>query len=236
MSVTAAIDRDSILESVLNSEVRPDPFEHAIVERFFSIEDLAAIKANWPEEKYFEPLSAIKDDKYPKRRELRLEDQHLELLPTHCQDFWRGLRDALCSPAFAKVAFGKFQSILAPRINAPGSGNIVLDLRLLEDQSSYELGPHTDIDYKLLTLLIYLPDDDSLSEFGTSLYEPKFPDRQYSSSGHHARDEFELVGTVPFLPNTVFMFPRTDRSFHGVETFAAPQSKRKLIVYNIYLR
>lgn len=236
MTKAAKIDTHHILSSVLEAAVVTAPFEHCIVDSLFSETDYAAIHGNWPDPTAFEPLSTFEPDKYPERRQFQLTDEKLRSLTSEQKRFWEELRRSLCSPEFARMVFAKFEAILAPRMQAGNGGSIELDLRLLEDQSSYALGPHTDVNYKLLTLLIYLPEDRSLAEFGTSLYRPRDPKQHFDHSGHHAREDFELVATAPFLPNSAFVFPRTDRSFHGVEPFTAPEKSRKLLVYNIYLK
>ena len=46
------------------------------------------------------------------------------------------------------------------------------------DLTNYALGPHTDAVSKVVTLLIYLPQDDSQARYGTSIYAPKDPARR----------------------------------------------------------
>ena len=39
---------------------------------------------------------------------------------------------------------------------------------------------------------------------------------------------------MPFLPNSLFLFLKTDASFHGVETVGDPDCRRWLLLYDIY--
>ena len=42
--------------------------------------------------------------------------------------------------------------------------------------------------------------------------------------------------TNPFVPNAMFVFLKTDNSFHGVEPVADPDCRRWLLLYDIYAR
>ncbi len=90
------------------------------------------------------------------------------------------------------------------------------DIHLVRDEPGYSLGPHTDAPKKVVTALFYLPRDGSLSHLGTSLYQPKVPFTDPSNK-HHEFGDFTRVATLPYLPNSLFAFARSDSSFHGVE-------------------
>ena len=52
-------------------------------------------------------------------------------------------------------------------------------------------------------------------------------------SGHHApREHFDLVGTMPFRPNSVFAFPNLLGSYHGVEQAGTAQD-RNVLLYDV---
>ena len=52
-------------------------------------------------------------------------------------------------------------------------------MELIRDSGGYMLAPHTDSPKKILTLLIYIPNDNDNLNLGTSLYEPK--DKEFIS-------------------------------------------------------
>ena len=63
--------------------------------------------------------------------------------------------------------------------------------------------------------------------------------RSIITSMLYAKDRqfnFELIKKVPFLPNSLLVFPRTNYSFHGVEKINENQSERNLIQLNYYLK
>ena len=109
------------------------------------------------------------------------------------------------------------------------------DLRLVRDGQGYQIGPHTDAAWKLVSLLFYLPDDYALERLGTSIYTPKDPNFTCSGGPHHPFDKFNLVYTAPFAPNTCFGFWKTNQSFHGVEPITIPCT-RNVLLYNVYCK
>lgn len=111
------------------------------------------------------------------------------------------------------------------------------DLRLIRDSQSYKIGPHTDAPNKVLSLLFYLPDDETYRECGTSVFVPQsggFGEDFTCNGGPHYKFEgFREVWRAPFLPNSCFGFWKTNNSFHGVLPLPV-QFRRDVLLYNIY--
>ena len=108
------------------------------------------------------------------------------------------------------------------------------ELLLIQDTMNYKIGPHTDSPSKVISFLFYLPKDNSQKELGTSIYMPKDFNFKCNGGPHHPRENFEKITTMPFLPNSLFCFPKTDNSFHGVEKIETDE-KRWLLLYDLYL-
>ena len=100
------------------------------------------------------------------------------------------------------------------------------------DRSTYALGPHTDSVKKVLTLLIYLPEDASLSHLGTSMYTPLDPTFTCDGGPHHKFHRFKLLKTAQYKPNSLFGFFKTNNSFHGVEPIKE-NIRRDLLIYDV---
>jgi len=107
------------------------------------------------------------------------------------------------------------------------------DVRLIRDNQGYKIGPHTDAPWKVLSLLFYLPPDDSMKEYGTAIYVPKNKSFRCPGGPHYSFEHFDMVDRVPFLPNTCLGFWKTDHSFHGVPPIAGVV-RRDVLLYNIY--
>jgi hypothetical protein len=110
--------------------------------------------------------------------------------------------------------------------------NVKADALYTKDYQTYSLGPHTDKTNKVVTCLIYLPQDDSKSKYGTSIYIPK--DKSFKCAGgpHHKREQFELHKTIPFVQNKLFCFLKSDTSFHGVEQIDI-NIERTLLIFDL---
>lgn len=104
---------------------------------------------------------------------------------------------------------------------------------LVQDYTTYSLGPHTDNTIKVLSFLFYLPSDDSHAHLGTSIYVPKDPNFTCQGGPHHPFEWFNRMHTMPYLPNTLFAFLKTHNSFHGVEPITDPEVRRDLLLYDI---
>ena len=107
------------------------------------------------------------------------------------------------------------------------------DLRLIRDHVNYQIGPHTDAAWKLVSLLFYLPPDAVHYQHGTSIYTPKDPAFRCPGGPHHDFAGFNRIYTAPYYPNSCFGFFKTDNSFHGVEAIKT-DFKRDVLLYNIY--
>lgn len=114
-----------------------------------------------------------------------------------------------------------------------GSLEVFDDLRLVRDSNGYAIGPHTDAPWKLVSLLFYLPEDDSLKSLGTSIYTPKDPAFRCFGGPHHPVNQFNRAFTAPFMPNSCLGFLKTNQSFHGVEQVTIPCT-RNVLLYNLY--
>jgi len=109
------------------------------------------------------------------------------------------------------------------------------EILIVKDKENYVLGPHTDSPKKLLTILFYLPNDNSEEKNGTSIYVPKDINLKCNGGPQYKRDAFNLVYTAPFRKNSAFGFIKTNNSFHGVEK--VPHTKHRwLLLYDIYFR
>jgi hypothetical protein len=101
---------------------------------------------------------------------------------------------------------------------------------LIRDVAGYHIGPHTDSPQKVITVLFYLPSDESLVGAGTSIYVPR--DSSFTCEGgpHYEAKDFVINYTMPFKPNSAFAFLKSNNSFHGVEPC---EGTRDVLLYDI---
>lgn len=114
----------------------------------------------------------------------------------------------------------------------PGARKITLKngVEVIYDQTGFNLAPHTDGQAKVVTGLLYFPQPGDPEDMGTHIYAAKDPDSllPIHLSGEKALTVGESVhcGYAPYRRNTMLLFARTDRSFHGVPMSASENARR----------
>jgi hypothetical protein len=221
---------------VANAAIQTYPFPHFFVEGVFPADFYERLQAALPDPEAMRPIADVRPVKgYKERFVLELDGDKLAELPAGKQQFWRDLHGWLVGGQFANVVLNKFAPYLDRRFKDVPSPHFVDEALLVQDTTNYSLGPHSDAIRKVITLLFYLPRDRSQSHLGTSIYVPR--DRAFRCQGgpHYPHDRFDRVWTMPFVPNALFAFFKTDNSFHGVEPVEDADTRRWLLLYDIFL-
>ncbi len=153
------------------------------------------------------------------------------ILQNHLSSFWSPLVEWLMDE-FTDKLITKFLVQIKKRF--PGDCEVIPNMRLVRDTDGYAIKPHTDHPAKVLSLLFYLPADDSLKDYGTALYRPNDPDFRDNGRGRYPFENFSEVWRAPFLPNTCLGFFKTDQAFHGVPQIHQPGMVRNVLLHNVY--
>jgi len=152
------------------------------------------------------------------------------------RDFWRSVFNTLSDAEFVTCVFDRFRPSIDQRFGT-GDGQRRLKIWnetfLMRDLETYSLGPHTDNTTKIVSMLFYLPEDNSSEELGTALYIPK--QRGFTDEGgpHLEFANFDHVYTAPYAPNSMVSFPKTMACFHGVEPVKGPNKQRDVLFFDI---
>lgn len=103
----------------------------------------------------------------------------------------------------------------------------------VRDTKGYKINPHTDSSNKVLTFLLYMPDENDLPLHGTDVCIPK--DRNFTAAGtnRYLFSDFNVVDSAPFEKNMMFSFIRSNNSFHSSKLQEADLT-RKLLMYTYY--
>lgn len=219
-----------------NAQFNMFPYPHFYLPEVFPADFYRQLQQNLPDPEAMRPIAEVRPVKgYKERFVLGLDEKNLATLPAQKQAFWADFAGWLVGANFRSLVLNKFQPFISQRFAG------VQDLRfhdeglLVQDITNYKLGPHTDTPRKVVTMLFYLPPDDSQRHLGTSMYLPNDPGFTCPGGPHHDRSRFSRLNTNPFLPNSMFAFFKTDNSFHGVEPVADPDCRRWLLLYDIYV-
>jgi hypothetical protein len=219
---------------VANAPLNLFPFPHFFIQDVFSADYYAEMQAMLPEPSDMLPIADVRPvTGYPERFVLDFGGAQFQSLPAHKQAFWRDLHSWLVGGRFGQVVLNKFGQFLDQRFGQEQVG-LHDEALLVQDITNYKLGPHTDTPRKVITLLFYLPKDTSQSHMGTSIYVPKEPTFRCPGGPHYPHEGFERLWSMPFLPNSLFAFFKTDNSFHGVEPVRDEDCRRWLLLYDLY--
>ncbi|HSD41823.1 MAG TPA: hypothetical protein VLD36_08140 [Burkholderiales bacterium] len=223
-----------VVYRIANAPLLTYPFPHFYVESVFPDDFYRELRARLPEAAAYtriDETGGVTKGAYQERSVCSL----LDLEEHDAGSFWADLNSWMMSQRFAHVVTGKFRDGIVARYGADAELKMRMDCQLVRDVSRYAISPHTDTPTKLVSLLFYLPPDQKLSHLGTSIYAPKAAEMRFDPSSHLPFDAFKKVTTMPFRPNSLFGFLRTDRSFHGVDRINDEEVVRDLLLYNIYV-
>ena len=228
---------------IFNAPVRGFPYPHCFVPDVFAPDFYSEMQRNLPDPSVMVPILEARNVKgYDERFVLELhKPEHLATLPDDKRKFWQDAARWMVGSSsglgvLGQLVMQKFQPFVMNRFKGNLNGVRFYDeAYLVEDITNYNIGPHTDAHRKVITLLFYLPKDESQIHLGTSIYLPK--DRNFRCEGgpHYPFDWFERMATMPFQPNSLFTFVKGDTSFHGVEPVRDADCKRWLLLFDVFM-
>ena len=222
---------------VSNAPVDLFPYPHFVVNDVFPADFYARMQSMLPRPDILRSLEEARGVKgYDERFVFEFKPGQLAQLPPAQRDFWQQLHAWLVGGRFAHLMLNKFSPFIKQRFGTDANVRFYDEALLVQDTTEYKLGPHTDAPRKVLTLLFYLPPDTSQAHLGTSIYLPKDRDFRCPGGPHHPHEQFDRVWTVPFVPNSLFVFFKNDVSFHGVEPVKDAGVRRWLLLYDIFHR
>jgi hypothetical protein len=247
---------DYILDKIKKTEIKNDPFEHMFINNIFPDKYFEELLKNLPKKNDYIAINktgAVKSGYSAERYVFNLNHDSIGKLETLKKNTLNQLLEVFTSPIFFNEVCKVFQNALLNRISnfsdyekeTFGQKNFQYSIRssLVKDLKKYKLGVHTDTVNKLLTFLFYIPKNNSHSNLGTTLYKPKKEASihigekgNYHASLTETENNFNAVTTLPFIPNSLLLFSRSNQSFHGVEEINSEGFERNLIQLNYYFK
>jgi hypothetical protein len=227
---------ESATKSILNAEAFRKPYPLIRFRDFFPSDFYARLVQRFPNVDRFAGLNGDGT-----RREYALYDERSDPGSEESRALWGIVRRVLASREIASALREKLDEGF--RIRAKRSGEswpVPMHPRpvLYTDLTGYAIKPHPDTRRKVLTMQIYLPQDDAQRELGTTIYK-------VSPMGVFAWKSYGLVKdkTVPFLPNSGYAFvvihpaySLLRSSWHGREAITVPVERPRLSILNTYYR
>ena len=225
-----------VLYRIANTPLRLFPFPHLYVPDVFPPEYYEAMRAHLPPREALRTLTElgrVAKGYSEARFVLPLDGRNMGAVPEPVRPFWGELAGWMLGGNFGQAMLAKFGQFVEERLGDMSKARFHDEILLVQDYTTYSLGPHTDSPMKVLSFLFYLPADDSQPHLGTSIYVPRDPAFTCVGGPHHSFDLFHRVCTMPYLPNTLFAFPKLGNSFHGVEPIADGAVRRDLLLYDV---
>lgn len=224
---------------VANSNLRTYPFPHILVHDVFAADLYRQMLDNLLPAETMQPIKGVRPvgKAYSDERFVfPLLPDTVKSLPEKQAAFWTQLAQWLLAAPLAQTLMHKFGPYMDERFKGKGPQQFYNESMLVDDRTRYSLGPHSDAPAKVITVLFYLAADERRPHLGTSIYAPRDPSFRCPGGPHHPFDRFERIVTMPYLPNTMFAFFKTDDSFHGVEPITDADCRRHLLFYDLKCR
>lgn len=219
------------LSAVNAVDIESSPFPHFFVRPFFPEDVYSELLDLLPPEHAYQPVDYNKHAAVTgqsNRQRFELSRAPLDLFPSKQRSILGATRSALASEELKQLVYSKFRSGLAYRFRCaaqqvPSLPGFALP-ELYRETSGYRIPPHPDTRKKIVTMQIALARDESQAHLGTEFYRRSFQPSAWT------RDPkgFEVVKTMPFLPNAAYAFTVLNtlrvKSWHGRSRL--PESSR----------
>lgn len=138
--------------------------------------------------------------------------------------FWAFMRQVfLGGDWFPRLIYHKFPTYFDLRfgeaVHMPDMWQrLRTELFLQRHEPNYHIGPHTDIPTRIFTCIFSFADRPGFEDYGTQLLRHRDPYVRCWGRQHYDFDDFEVVKTAPYAPNSFLLFFKTRQSFHSVKT------------------
>lgn len=220
---------EHFLKQIENVKVETFPYTHLEYDNFFTEEFYDYMKRMMPNNNDVIPLKKFNDvkpslykvyDSYSDDRfSLVIHDptNKYELLDYGLKHPENKKKYVLLHRWFSEIFLPKISELFRLDVNNITGNEFLYVL----DKEGYKLGAHTDVPQKVITMLIYLPDDDSMYECGTQVLVP------VESEGLKG---FKAHKVSKFIPKNTFAFLRSENSWHSVSE-VKNNKERKLLLF-----
>ena len=231
--------KEQVIYRIANAPISEYPYPHFYLEDVFPTQFYAELRANWPDSSSLVSLpdtGRVTKGLYEERFVLPLNAKGISRLSEDRRAFWTEFGRWFMAPRFLTAMVDKFDRYVQARFGPEiDQVKFEADALVVRDHTNYKIGPHTDAPHRLLSLLFYCPDDDTMKHLGTSIYVPLDPNFRCQGGRHHKHAQFQRIRTMEYKPNSLFAFFKTDNSFHGVEPISEQNIERDVLLYDIQI-
>ena len=220
---------DFIVASVDSARVVESPFYHLEFDRVFPDDAYRTMLATMPVAADYRPMhgrSRGNDmaDGTHTRVKIDLFPEYIRHLPSEERAVWSAVGSALCSEPVKNA----FRRRLAPALERRfGSGFAKVGMFpipvLTRDIPGYRIPPHTDTNWKGITVQLYLPRDESNIGIGTIFHE------------RLADGSIPKKSQMRFAPNSGYAFAVGDDTWHSADPVGPEVKTRDSILLTYFV-
>jgi len=231
--------RSHALYRVINTQTSTWPHKHKFVENVFPDDFYAELLRHLPATTAYTRLSLtgkVAEGDYEMRSGFLFNEEHLARVPSETAAFWTGVFREVFNTEFVATMLAHHADEIQARLSREGvpyPDTIHKDMILVRDTRSSGIKGHTSDQKNLISCLFYLPTTEQYIGCGTTLYLPKDRAMRCWGGRHYEFDIFDKAYTIPYKPNSLFMFVKTDTTFHGVEPMQVEGLERNLGLFYI---
>lgn len=229
-----------LLHRIIHTPAGKWPHQHVFVDNVFPTSFYQQLRQHLPPTEAYTALSLTNkssDQSYPMRSGFFLDTEHAGRVEPHIAAFWHRVYTEVFSKSFVEAIVHHFSDDINTRNAAEGvdwPAIIHKEMYLIRDTRSEGVKVHTSDRRNLVTLLFYLPEDNRYIAHGTTLYRPKEAAFRCWGGRHYPFAVFEKVTTTSYQPNALFMFVKSNNSFHGVEPIDTENIRRDLMLLYLH--
>jgi len=215
--------------AVERASASAEPYFHLDLTHFFPDDVYRRMMETLPVSSDYRPMSGRSKDSNradgtPTRVKIDLFPEYVRFLPREKRALWDVIGRALCSAPLQAAFMRRLAPGLERRFGESYRNVGMFPVPVLtRDVTGYQIPPHTDTHWKGITVLIYLPPDDSLQHIGTVIHE-KLPN-----------GSLRRAGQGKFAPNSGFAFAVGDNTWHSVDPVGPEVTTRDLIILQYFV-
>lgn len=216
---------ERLIDKISTAVTDPMPSDNIYIEDIFPPMIYSEMLARLPTDEqysFIEHPDAVLPNGSITRKLLDLTDETIKSFNPDDQEFWKHLKEVFVSDMLLTAITQKFRGKLNMRFGPEWPEMIMVPV-FYRDYAGYRIGVHTDAPYKIATMQFYLPKDNSQIHLGTSFHKRE-------------GNNFNLLKTNAFKPNSAYAFARTDSSWHSVLQMAEHESKRDTLALTVYIK
>jgi hypothetical protein len=220
---------DSVVASIEAGKASTEPFYHLEFDRIFPDDVYTAIVDAMPVAADYRPLPGrgggnILPDGRSTRVKIDLFPEYTRHLPDDKRQVWDLVGRALCSSevqaAFMRRLAPGLERRFGPHYAEVGMYPIPV---LTRDIPGYRITPHTDTQWKGITVQLYLPRDASATHIGT-IFHGRLPDGTLTRAAQ-----------MRFAPNSGYAFAVGDNTWHSADPVGSEVTTRDSILLTYFV-